>query len=72
MGSLEIIPDDNFLVVHEEIVDTTSSDKEQGVLQQATKALKIVPFFEPNDYLNGALYDERNYCWSQTQNEIGN
>lgn len=29
------------------------------------------PFFEPSDYTNGALYEEQNYCWSQTFTEIG-
>lgn len=71
MDSAEIIPDDDFLVIREEIVDAAIGDNEQCELQQTPKTTKIVPFFEPNDYLNGALYDEKNYCWSQTRNEIG-
>lgn len=42
---------------------------------EAELAKNAVPekllMFEPNDYHNGAIFDELNYCWSQTFTEIG-
>lgn len=32
---------------------------------------KFFDHFESSDYKNGALFDDRNYCWSQTFGEVG-
>lgn len=66
------ISDDNFLVVNEEVVVTTpeiatSSDNSST----DRKPVKTIRFFEPDDYENGALYEQSNYCWSQTRTEVG-
>lgn len=48
--------------------ENTSITKEQV---HTVRKPKRHNFFEPNDYSNGAIFDELNYCWSQTINEIG-
>lgn len=68
-----LIPADDFLVIDEVEIETTS-DAEAFELAEPSlpiKQTKDVPYFEANDYLNGALYDELNYSWSQTRTEIG-
>lgn len=67
-----LIGDDNFLVVNEEIVETTNENPVANDNRSAqTKPQKTIPFFEPNDYENGAIYEQSNYCWSQTRTEVG-
>lgn len=62
------------LVVNEVEIETSDNPIEipsNTALNTRTNATKEVPFFEDVDYTNGALFDELNYCWSQTINEIG-
>lgn len=68
------IPDDSFLVVNEEVV-VTEHDQQSSSSTTSTanipKPVKVAAFFDTSDHLNGALFDELNYCWSQTRTEIG-
>lgn len=62
------------LVVHEVEIETSDSPVEiqsNSTVNSKTTQKKDVPFLESADYMNGALFDELNYCWSQTINEIG-
>lgn len=53
-------------------VEIETSDVKELINLEMTKSKKNIPFFEESDYANGAIYDELNYCWSQTITEIGN
>lgn len=55
------------LVVSEVEIETSESPVDTANVKEK----KDVPFFEPADYKSGACFDELNYCWSQTINEIG-
>lgn len=57
-------------VVQEIEVETTERD-DNGKSRAKGKVKIERPFFEPNDYRNGALLEAANYCWSQTLKEIG-
>lgn len=57
------------LIAKEIEVETSMDADELKKLKSTPK--KIEPFFEPADYSNGALYEELNYCWSQTFTEVG-
>lgn len=62
------------LVVQEVEIETSESPdeiKSNSTADTKTTTKKEVPFFESSDYANGALFEELNYCWSQTINEIG-
>lgn len=62
------------IVANEIEIQTEDSSKNSSITKekcQSDKKPKEKPFFEPNDYFNGAIFDELNYCWSQTINEIG-
>lgn len=52
-----------------EIELETSDSKTTPTLN--TKECKYMGNFETSDYKNGALFNEQNYCWSQTVGEIG-
>lgn len=62
-----VICDFSNLVVNEVEVETTNDSIET----RPPKSKPETPFFEPADYSNGALYEELNYCWSQTFTEVG-
>lgn len=53
------------IVVNEVEIETTDDTLANNAI---SKELHI---FEPNDYHNGAIFDDLNYCWSQTFTEIG-
>lgn len=63
----EIIYDFSNLTANEVEIETSDDTTK-------TKAKPKIetPFFEPSDYSNGAIYEQENYCWSQTFNDIGN
>lgn len=63
----ELIKDFSYLVANEVEVET-----ENTVIRAPEKDKTTAPFFEPSDYLNGALNNDLGYCWSQTVTEIGN
>lgn len=63
----ELIQDFSQLVANEVEVET------ENMAIRASEIVKIsAPFFEPSDYLNGALNNDLGYCWSQTFTDIGN
>lgn len=55
------------IVANEVEIETNDDDKKKKI----DKPNEAIPFFEAADYSNGAIYDELNYCWSQTFTEIG-
>lgn len=57
------------LVVNE--IEVETSESPAGIPPSKATKPKEVDFFEPADYANGALFEESNYCWSQSINEIG-
>lgn len=62
------------LVVNEVEIETSERPVEiqsNSTVNTKVKEKKDVPFFEPADYKSGARFDELNYCWSQTINELG-
>lgn len=62
------------LVADEVEIETSVCPAEilsKSTVDAKTKETKDKPFFEPGDYSNGARFDDLNYCWSQTINEIG-
>lgn len=66
METNEVIYDFSNLTANEVEVET-SDDK------NVTSKPKIeTPFFEPFDYTNGAIYEQENYCWSQSFTDVGN
>ncbi|XP_031631223.1 nudC domain-containing protein 3 [Contarinia nasturtii] len=66
--SNEIIYDFSNLTANEVEIETTVETKITTGKQ--SKSIDQLPFFDASDYSNGALYDESNYCWSQTFTEI--
>lgn len=67
------VPDDSFLVVNEEVVETfedTHASHTTSHPANIPRSAKVA-FFDDSDYLNGALFEANNYCWSQTRSEIG-
>lgn len=64
-----MLADFSNLVVNEVEIETSHDTSETYETKCKTKT--AAPFFEPADYLNGALYEELNYCWSQSFTEIG-
>lgn len=67
--SNEVICDFSNLVANEVEIETSNETSKSNKLKCTRKLAE--PFFEPADYANGALYDNLNYCWSQTFTEIG-
>lgn len=68
------IPDDSFLVVNEEVVETSCDSRVISTTLSSPslpKPVKQATFFDTSDHSNGALFEESDYCWSQTRNEIG-
>lgn len=61
--------DFSHLVANEIEIETSGGAEPNN--EQKSKPHPAEPFFESSDYTNGALYDELNYCWSQTTTEIG-
>lgn len=69
-GSGQVICDfSNFIANEVEVETNDDSTIEEN--KKTEKPKEATPFFEAADYSNGALYEELNYCWSQTFNEIG-
>lgn len=69
-----VIYDDNNFIVANEIEVTDDYSPEMSIEERPQKRLegfKRAAFFDPNDYFNGAVFEEKNYCWSQTISEIG-
>lgn len=69
-SSNQMFCDFSHLVANEVEIETNdelASEKSEKI----NKPKKVISFFEAADYSNGALYDELNYCWSQTFTEIG-
>lgn len=62
------------LVVSEVEIETSECSAEiqpnATTNMKATETKKVASFGSA-DYKNGARFDELNYCWSQTVNEIG-
>lgn len=58
-------------IVANEVEIETNDDSSIGYTEKTAIPKAAIPFFEAADYSNGALYDELNYCWSQTFREIG-
>lgn len=65
----DIIYDFSNLTANE--VEIETSDNTSQSTKEIAKRKAKLPFFESSDYSNGALYDDKNYCWSQTISEIG-
>lgn len=66
----QVICDFSNFVANEVEIEATD-DLSSGTNEHFDKLKVAIPFFEAADHLNGALYDESNYCWSQTFTEIG-
>lgn len=58
-------------IVANEVEIETNEDASDHRNEKIDKSKEAEPFFEVADYSNGALFDELNYCWSQTFTEIG-
>lgn len=65
MDDGRVICDFSNIVANEVEIEASGTNTEESQLKVA------VPFFEAADHSNGALYDDSNYCWSQTFTEIG-
>lgn len=65
----KVIYDFSNLTANEVEIETT--DETEKSIKNKTKLKVETPFFEPSDYLNGALHKDLNYSWSQTFTEIG-
>lgn len=66
----KVICDFSNLIANEVEIETSNCSNNTPNVPKTTPK-SSGPFFEPADYSNGALYDESNYCWSQTFTEIG-
>lgn len=64
---IELIKDFSHLVANEVEIET-----ENPAIRASEVVKTSAPFFEPSDYLNGALNNDSGYCWSQTFTDIGN
>lgn len=64
----ELIKDFPHLVANEMEVETEN----QAIRTSETVNSISTLFFEPSDYLNGAINNDSGYCWSQTFTDIGN
>lgn len=58
-------------IVANEVEIETNDDSTKAKNTQKDKRKEAIPFFEAADHSNGAIYDELNYCWSQTFSDIG-
>lgn len=67
----KVIYDFSNLTANEVEIETTD-ETEKSIENENKIKLKVdTPFFEPSDYLNGALHEDLNYSWSQSFTEIG-
>lgn len=64
----DVIYDFSNLTANEIEVETCDNI---DAIKTNAKPKSETPFFEPFDYTNGAIYEEKNYCWSQTFSDIG-
>lgn len=67
----EAIHDFSYLVANEVEIESANDDNKTTENSQINVEKSLLAFFEASDYLNGAIYDKSNYCWSQTFTEIG-
>lgn len=65
----DVIYDFSNLTANEIEVETCDNTNE--AIKTNAKPKIETPFFEPFDYSNGAIYEDKNYCWSQTFGDIG-
>lgn len=65
----KVIYDFSNLTANEVEIETT---EETDKSTENKLKLKVEePFFEPSDYLNGALHEDAGYSWNQSFTEVG-
>lgn len=68
----EAFYDFSHIVAEEVEIESTEVSANGNSIENISKQKDQQPIvFEAADYHNGAIYDDLNYCWSQTFTEIG-